>query len=1195
MAVNFNTFVTTANSLKADSQLRTEQDSLTELSGFKKFCKGGDIEANRATASAFLESIRNDSKLGPYLSSVKDFLEDLIQSGKPLTAQTVKNISTHLNQAQLMHNIEIGKDLASRGIIPTGHGTAFAQYALAYDLSLDSPAELDVAVKRYLFDEIVKNNLGPLTTLSNCNNAEQGKFITEILLKSMDCTCEDFFAHSLDSLQSQGTVSFASLKSFFADEHVETINLLKNIDNSALEILAKHPQAKELVETLALAMPQTSLDKFAGVASDIINYAEDLSTPGGKNETINQALCKASLANCLALSNLSLEVQGALSNNQELLDNISSLLDTRQVCTAEQIQNATSRALEDFMTKYGATISELSLMASNNNLEIDPPFTEATLPLYLNVILGGDKVIEPLLNDSVELNSDFLAKLESFAKTMPKNPQKAQQLLNNTLEIILARRGVEGMMFSEIMYRAKTKFGELASNLHSLAQNCKQNPTPDSLKCADKALNICNVLESYGRAVSSKLDGLQQSNYKLDGTDLSVDRFIENNFRKNIKAEWFLDSSRDFASSFNINLPPKHVFSNANIANSKLFDANQGMAKALLDGLMPEDGSENPPISSEFRELFLQVQADKHLDNLVLEDIDISAFALKARNQANAYCNGETEKGNSVDPLALREVIYSSISEDLEVLSNAVKAIDDPRFVHTGIDNIERPFSPEEKDYMKIALMSGPIRDAEAITKMTSAFINTNLSNTLKALATPLLTEGKMIELLCNLTDKLKTVLNAPGRAYQGQESAMRFVINMALESGALSNEEAARVLENLSSDNARNVAGAMMWTTTIEGINERAYQTLFINVAAMNCIRQACDVFVNGNSAVEPLYYNKGVEHASEVSGGVLGAMHALSLIAGSEVISETNEALSAQVPPLTREEWNFMASLISDIKMSAGNHRDLFLVSKLIANSSHEILDYMQSQDIEELSHSDLYKLILGKRAPRGYDSVANFGEILLNDYRSRYETLYKKANPNVINAVFEGIYPVNMSLGISPRKALDLLNPRAILDLSHIHQDMSLSSLADYNENNAFGLTVDFRRQNKDSTLVFKGVSGFDMSIKPHDIPDRENNPQNPEFNVIMHKVGTMTQSYAQFARVLQAFSQASMVMPRMYSTLFAGTMLDEHGNFETIATQRDDGVVVIDSHSDEKAPLVLRQQYLIYPDGTNECTKFTMNRQ
>ena len=115
---------------------------------------------------------------------------------------------------------------------------------------------------------------------------------------------------------------------------------------------------------------------------------------------------------------------------------------------------------------------------------------------------------------------------------------------------------------------------------------------------------------------------------------------------------------------------------------------------------------------------------------------------------------------------------------------------------------------------------------------------------------------------------------------------------------------------------------------------------------------------------------------------------------------------------------------------------------------------------------------------------------------------------------------------------------------------------------------------------------------LHIRPHTafhIP-----PQYPEFQEIMGKVKSMTQSYAQFARVLQAFSQASMIMPKMYSTLFAGE-LGEHGNFETIATQREDGVVVIDSHSDKRDALVLHQQYLIYPDGTHKCTKFTMNRQ
>ena len=79
-----------------------------------------------------------------------------------------------------------------------------------------------------------------------------------------------------------------------------------------------------------------------------------------------------------------------------------------------------------------------------------------------------------------------------------------------------------------------------------------------------------------------------------------------------------------------------------------------------------------------------------------------------------------------------------------------------------------------------------------------------------------------------------------------------------------------------------------------------------------------------------------------------------------------------------------------------------------------------------------------------------------------------------------------------------------------------------------------------------------------------------------------------------RVAQAFSQASLITPRIMSTMFPGVEYSEHGSFDMRAGQQPDGSVVVDIRTDPASPVTMHEQFVIQPDGSHRCTVFDMHR-
>ena len=154
--------------------------------------------------------------------------------------------------------------------------------------------------------------------------------------------------------------------------------------------------------------------------------------------------------------------------------------------------------------------------------------------------------------------------------------------------------------------------------------------------------------------------------------------------------------------------------------------------------------------------------------------------------------------------------------------------------------------------------------------------------------------------------------------------------------------------------------------------------------------------------------------------------------------------------------------------------------------------------------------------------------------------------------------------------------------------------MGSLSGIDEETAYGLVTDFRRRGKNTVMQFEDRNGNGFATSPFNISDEENTSENPHFTEIIGRVRGMTHSEGQLARVMQCFSQAPLIMPRVLSTCFPGVEFSEHGNFSVSAKEQQDGSVLVDITSDPALPLILDMQIRVGTDGSHTFERLDMSR-
>lgn len=149
-----------------------------------------------------------------------------------------------------------------------GTATSFAQFALVRNPGLGSPQGQRDAVRTYLCEKVIPQNVGVLTQLPGLGT--RGAAMTTALtrLNQPLAGANGFFAHQLRAdMEAHGTDgAFTRLQTAYRDANAATIDILSSLKDDMLGLLPQLPNGKDMIATLKEALPTLGRDNMQGLA-----------------------------------------------------------------------------------------------------------------------------------------------------------------------------------------------------------------------------------------------------------------------------------------------------------------------------------------------------------------------------------------------------------------------------------------------------------------------------------------------------------------------------------------------------------------------------------------------------------------------------------------------------------------------------------------------------------------------------------------------------------------------------------------------------------------------------------------------------------------------------------------------------------------------------------------------------------------
>jgi hypothetical protein len=554
---------------------------------------------------------------------------------------------------------------------------------------------------------------------------------------------------------------------------------------------------------------------------------------------------------------------------------------------------------------------------------------------------------------------------------------------------------------------------------------------------------------------------------------------------------------------------------------------------------------------------------------------------LAARDACDAWM--KTHPG-SINPASLRDVTMSSIADSLAALKTALD----------GIDALPEPqgrgpelgaFSAREKTVMKEMAMATGLLDLDLIVRLAETA--RERASGLKILCREQNTAKSFLEGVADLTTSfMPHARRLTEHPVPNSEEALGGMLMMTVGFSELGREELGRMFESLDGGLGQQISGAFNYCREV---HDSARPVMFAATRIMEELRMEAGSRLGIRIERAPFFFQQTVAEVGDIGGDVMDSINRLR----PRTFSELDIALGRVTPALDSARMETLRGIAGRLEVSVPQDSQ-FLIPYLMQGNARALVAAQDANAGRPLSASQIWRVVTGHSAPWNLKENA-LGGRLLGYAVSTYHQALCIACPDLPEGQRDAMVFGAFILGLSFPKLMDLTRPGARLTQDDIGLDLGMSSLKDYGPENAYGLTTDFRRRGQNTVMRFESSDGRVLQTSPFGIPDAENVPTHPHFREMMDHAQSMSASPAQKARILQAFSQAALIMPRVLSTTFPGVQFSEHGNFSVTATQREDNTVVINIDSDPALPLKFHQQYIIEPNGDHRCSEFVMERR
>ena len=349
-----------------------------------------------------------------------------LEGGKPLTAEDVKLVRDSVLYDEAL---AAGRQLADGNALPAGHATSFAQFALVRNLDLGSPQGQRDAVRTYLCEKVIPQNVGVLTQLPGLGT--RGATMTTALtrLNQPLAGANGFFAHQLRAdMEAHGTDgAFTRLQTAYRDANAATIDILSSLKDDMVGLLPQLPNGKDMIATLKEALPTLGRDNMQGLAMSFATNMPTLATPAERQDAVRGFMMRTAgkaegIRQAMTLAGLPQNFSSALANNPAVIKHCTALLNDNPgpgvYPSQERVAEAMDIAVQVFVEDNLPLLREFALMAQDPPGDLNPPVTAETMPRYINAMLAGDVMVEQLLNDSVPMDAAFLERIADHADAL---------------------------------------------------------------------------------------------------------------------------------------------------------------------------------------------------------------------------------------------------------------------------------------------------------------------------------------------------------------------------------------------------------------------------------------------------------------------------------------------------------------------------------------------------------------------------------------------------------------------------------------------------------------------------------------------------------------------------------------------------------------------------------------------------------
>ena len=1222
MPVDLNNLFAQAPALQEAQQFHVNEEgdlaAGSDLHGLSKLSRSAHREENRAAVNAFIQSLQLDPAYAALLAEVRAPLDVLIENGRPLTSSTVSEVKLALDVAQAVH---IGKDLAEAGKLPLGHGTSFGQFVAARGIPVDTPQEQAVAVREYLSGEVIPKNIPAMTHIPDFGDKTA---VVDRILTAVHGPKQAFLADAAARLLEGGLDNFSleALEGAWQDACADDIAVCRNIQHAAIDSLLAAGKPADTMATLREALPIVGAENLTVLRQGLFN-APSLATPVERAGAVTEFFINRDAVEIAApmvtAQGLPESFATAIGHNPEVIAEAQNLLADNPgaavMPTREQVRTAMETAVGHFLEAKGALLHELHVMAENPPIDLEPDLTPETMPRYINTMIAGDAVLEALVNDGTPIDADFMTKVGQQAAAMNSaahsirgdyGSDDAIRVLNGSMRLLIARRGVPDSMLPELASRALAKAGQLACDVCSVNGAIQSGKLrgPLAYSCLSEGLSVYRLLETQSQTLIHMLSDDQRAalgasafNPEQPGRSrLEINRaqenFIEANFQKERPLTKISDAVRGFFEARGLKMPAAAPDAPDGV-QSVLAESNRRMGETVLGLLVRSSDRALEPATDDFRAFFAEASANNDLSRIDIDTLNTAPLAQDAENAVNEYVAAQTNAGRPVDPAHCRALAEGRLLDGLKALQATLAGID--AFPDRVGMELDAPgFTAASKAMFKDVAQHYGIRDVGVIRAIADAAVSVGMGITVRELSAPVATGSQITSVASDLGAKYRRACACfpAGAAVSNDVPAM--FAEMSLRASDLNAQEFGYVAENLQSDMAKTVAGGFRWLAD-QKYGEKATAAATDALMLMNAFLTQAQVINTGNAEIKDVYDYKA-PNLRALPGGVDGVVNKLNSMAGMAIPTIEVE-LANVVPGLSDEACDAVRGAWNRYKDEAESSiRTGFMLPGWLADNADAVLAATKANKGQPPTISQMWDVLTGGGLGKMPGSIKKGGMgLLLDAVQVGYQRLVKTAVPDMpaqqAANLLQSFYGAHLPLP----KLIALAKPDGgELDKSDIHENLGMSSLRSYDAHTAYGLCTDFRRQAPQALLTFQRADGQRMTVHPQWIPDEDNKPNNPIFQDIIGFWRGMTQSDAQLRRLGQAFSQASLIMPRVMSQAFPGVQYDEHGNFAMTAQARADGTIVVDIGTPPDAPVALHEQFVIQPDGTHECTAFNMRR-